>query len=268
MKSLARVSGSIQRNGLKTTFQIGISFLRQRIRDLLIERYGNRIIDNFLAKLEDINSLDSAFDFAINWKFRGFHVIAPLQIKQEFLAFANFSLARIGKPKNIIEVGTDNGGTLFLFSQISGGNSNIISVDINHYSKNKLDLFRSFGVTSHARIYNICVNTKSIDEMALKELLPTKDPVDLLFIDADHTYEAVRHDFQIFSPLVRTGGIIGFHDITPGEGNGVPKFWGELKNNYSSVEFREKDYGWGGIGVIVKDGVGSHNTTSHNSKNI
>jgi predicted O-methyltransferase YrrM len=37
--------------------------------------------------------------------------------------------------------------------------------------------------------------------------------VDFLFIDADHSYEGVKKDFEMYSPLVRKGGIIAFYDI-------------------------------------------------------
>jgi len=39
------------------------------------------------------------------------------------------------------------------------------------------------------------------------------EPLDFLFIDGDHTYEGVKRDFEMYSPLVRNGGIIAFHDI-------------------------------------------------------
>ena len=34
----------------------------------------------------------------------------------------------------------------------------------------------------------------------------------LVFIDADHRYEAVKADFESWMPLVRTGGYVAFHD--------------------------------------------------------
>lgn len=34
----------------------------------------------------------------------------------------------------------------------------------------------------------------------------------LLFIDGDHTYGAVEQDFNNFFPLVRSGGVVAFHD--------------------------------------------------------
>ena len=41
-------------------------------------------------------------------------------------------------------------------------------------------------------------------------------PVDVLFIDGDHTYAGIRSDYEMYGPLVRDGGIVAFHDIVPG----------------------------------------------------
>ena len=40
-------------------------------------------------------------------------------------------------------------------------------------------------------------------------------PLDLIFIDADHSYSAVRRDWQDWSPKVRVGGRIALHDSQP-----------------------------------------------------
>ncbi len=40
-----------------------------------------------------------------------------------------------------------------------------------------------------------------------------KSPVRLLFIDGDHTYEAVRADFDIWGRHVIPGGLVAFHDV-------------------------------------------------------
>jgi len=37
-------------------------------------------------------------------------------------------------------------------------------------------------------------------------------PIDLLFIDGDHTLEGVRQDFEQFSPWLRANGLVVFHD--------------------------------------------------------
>jgi hypothetical protein len=73
---------------------------------------------------------------------------------------------------------------------------------------------------------------------------------DFLFIDGDHTYEGVEGDFEMYSPLVRRGGTIAFHDIVPGPPEnvgGVPDFWNEIEHGFSYVELvkggRQSGYG-------------------------
>lgn len=39
-----------------------------------------------------------------------------------------------------------------------------------------------------------------------------KEPLDLLFIDADHSYDGCRDDVLAWRPFVRPGGWIAFHD--------------------------------------------------------
>ncbi len=56
--------------------------------------------------------------------------------------------------------------------------------------------------------------TVVIKEFSLKaaELLPDKS-LDMVFIDADHTYNAVRDDIAAWLPKIRIGGIISGHDF-------------------------------------------------------
>ncbi|MEM4488736.1 MAG: class I SAM-dependent methyltransferase [Desulfurococcaceae archaeon] len=78
--------------------------------------------------------------------------------------------------------------------------------------------------------------------------------LDFLFIDGDHTYEGVKRDFEMYSPLVRKGGIIAFHDIVehpPETGCEVSRFWNEIKHSYNYLEIvKSWDQKWAGIGVI------------------
>lgn len=46
--------------------------------------------------------------------------------------------------------------------------------------------------------------------------------IDLLFIDADHSYEGVSADWKNWSPFVRKGGIIAFHDYYVKKKGGHP----------------------------------------------
>jgi predicted O-methyltransferase YrrM len=53
-----------------------------------------------------------------------------------------------------------------------------------------------------------------------------QEPIRLLFIDGDHSYEASREDFAAWSPQVEGSGLIAFHDI--GAWPGVTRFYEEL----------------------------------------
>ena len=51
--------------------------------------------------------------------------------------------------------------------------------------------------------------------------------VDLLFIDADHTYDAVRQDWSDWVPKVRKGGIVALHDCKQSVNS--PSYLGSMK---------------------------------------
>jgi predicted O-methyltransferase YrrM len=60
-------------------------------------------------------------------------------------------------------------------------------------------------------------------------------PIDLLFLDGDHTYEGTKAAFERFVPWMRGGGLIVLHDVTvrktggKGKTYGVWKFWDEIQ---------------------------------------
>jgi predicted O-methyltransferase YrrM len=76
--------------------------------------------------------------------------------------------------------------------------------------------------------------------------------LDFLFIDGDHSYEGVRKDFEMYSPLVRGSGLVAFHDITPcPPPKEVFKFWNEVKGSYVHKEFiHHTGKGSKGIGAL------------------
>jgi predicted O-methyltransferase YrrM len=47
--------------------------------------------------------------------------------------------------------------------------------------------------------------------------------LDFVFIDADHSYEAVKDDIACWAPKVRAGGWVGGHDYHPRKFPGVVK---------------------------------------------
>jgi len=52
--------------------------------------------------------------------------------------------------------------------------------------------------------------------------------IDLLWIDGDHTHHGAKTDFQDWSPLLRTGGVIAAHDAFRKRFPGVMRAWKEV----------------------------------------
>jgi predicted O-methyltransferase YrrM len=86
----------------------------------------------------------------------------------------------------------------------------------------------------------------------LKKLLPGE--IDFLFCDGDHTYEGVKQDYKMYSPLVRHGGLMAFHDIcthSADQNCGVDKFWQEIRDKHESQEYIENpNQGMYGVGIL------------------
>lgn len=214
------------------------------------------IVKKFRNFVRGIENVHDALDFAFS--FQAFGVsIEPMQVRDEIAKFLEI-VAEL-RPKVVLEIGTARGGTLFLFTRAADPKAKIISIDLpggafgGGYPVWKIPLYRSFS-RDEQKIYLIrrdSHNPQTLEEV--KRILGL-EKIDLLFIDGDHTYEGVKKDFEMYSPLVRKGGIIAFHDIVPHPPETrclVSKFWNEVKHSYSFLEIvRDWSQKWAGIGVL------------------
>ncbi len=165
---------------------------------------------------------------------------------------------RSSRPRVVLEIGTAGGGTLFLFTRVADTEAKIISIDLpggpfgGGYPKWKTSLYKSFARRGQ-RIYLLRRDSHDPRTLEGVKKILGGEKVDFLFIDGDHTYEGVKKDFEMYSPLVRRGGIIAFHDIVPGlpENVGsVPEFWNQIKAKHKHLEIVE-DCNQGGFGIGV-----------------
>jgi MMP 1-O-methyltransferase len=58
-----------------------------------------------------------------------------------------------------------------------------------------------------------------------------QEPIDLLFLDGDHSYAAVRQDFEDWAPKVRPGGYLVMHDVVHPQHQGPARVVDELVHN-------------------------------------
>ena len=85
-------------------------------------------------------------------------------------------------------------------------------------------------------------------------------PIDILFIDGDHSYEGVRRDWDLFAPHVSPFGVVVFHDTIWDFGPapqrtrddmGVPRFVDELREQGYPVVTLDRDYGTSIIQPVI-----------------
>jgi len=179
--------------------------------------------------------------------------IQPYQIKKEITKFLELAYA-LG-PKSLIEIGTANGGTLFLFCRIANPQATIVSIDLRGIPDWRKQFINTFAKDKQ-RLHLIRGDSHNNQVLGKVQAI---SPIgfDLLFIDGDHSYRGVKKDFDMYSNLIKSG-IIAFHDITPHDRTHDPKgvvrvvdFWNEIKESYRYLEIVEdKKQGWGGIGVL------------------
>ena len=223
-----------------------------RIRKLFYVLYLKTNVKKF-----DINfTTESLIDFVFNY---GEGLLNPLQVRSEILKL--IQIVKKQKPKVILEIGTANGGTIFLFSRIADKDAIIISIDLpggrygGGYPEWRSSLYKSFCL-SNQRMYLIRAN--SHEEFTLNKIKDILNgaKLDFIFIDGDHTYAGVKKDFETYKSLTKEKALIAFHDIVihPVELNvGVNQFWNEIKQKYEYIEIVENwDQKRCGIGILKK----------------
>jgi len=161
------------------------------------------------------------------------------------------------RPKNLLEIGTAAGGTLYLWGQAATDDAKMVSLDLDTgggYRKCRADLYTSFA-RDKQQIHLIRDDSHSQTALDRVKSLFADEPIDFLFIDGDHTYEGVKMDFDMYSPLVRPGGIVAFHDICPHPDLPVCQvdaYWNDIKSQYNHEEIigTSDEFERLGIGVI------------------
>lgn len=133
--------------------------------------------------------------------------------------------------KTIVEIGSFRGRSTILLASGSAPDGIVTAIDPHldfpqeseiHYGDEDRKAFEAnvqrFGVASRVRK----IQKLSNDARPLYD----NTPIDLLWIDGDHHYAAVRDDLAKWSPLVKVGGIVACHDYT---------WWADVRKAWAEV---------------------------------
>lgn len=175
--------------------------------------------------------------------------IGVRQRVEELCAAAGILIA--AQPRNILEIGVYSGGSFALWCALASGKK--IGIDSGSIAgpihQRIADFQTRFGQVE-------IIKGDSHDESTRQEVLRQLqgEPLDFLFLDGDHTLAGVSLDYQMYAPLVRSGGWIGFHDITESDfhkemnAGGSAEHWSVLEHPRKiHLNWRDPPFG---IGMI------------------
>lgn len=262
----------------------GFAALLERTVNLSIQRaksaVGRYLVSPFLAlppidslcfrlsvrrlrdrKREEV-SIDEVLDTAFNFRGCGFYrSITPIQHPDELREL--LLVIDDVNPDTIVEIGTDRGGTLYVWCRATEART-VVSCDINYNRienstisyHNRRCFYHNF--TDEGNLYFVQGNSHQRNTFErITDVIPGSG-VDFLFIDADHSYEGVRRDFELYAPIMADDGVIALHDIKH-DRCGVPEFWTEIREEYDTREI----YHDTSVGILPHIGPGRRRRIKH-----
>src|SRR5438105_3773399 len=124
-----------------------------------------------------------------------------------------FELVRAERPRAVLEIGLDEGGTLFLWTRAAAADARLVPIDTRPPGplglRSPFPLARRGFAHSHQRVDLVMpANSHNPSTFARVQSLLAGRQVDFLFIDGDHSCQGVWEDFRMYSPLVRPGGLV------------------------------------------------------------
>jgi predicted O-methyltransferase YrrM len=191
---------------------------------------------------------DLAFMFSSNQLNHG---VASLQFDEAALLYR---LARDAESGPFAEIGRFKGGSTIVFATALPAGAELWSYDLHVALRSdmpgaQLDdeltaALARYGLAG--KVHLVVADSRKVE--------PPAEPLELLFVDGDHSYAGAKADFERWSAFVRPGGHLLFHDAvdTGGYGNvypGVAQLVAEV----------ERDGGWsrrpgaGSIAHFVKE---------------
>lgn len=109
----------------------------------------------------------------------------------------------------IVEIGTFEGKTAVALARATSGS--VYAID--PFLTGRIGISYSRIIAHVARRRSGARNLVFIRDWSTNAAGSFDLPIDLLFIDADHSYEGVKRDWADWVPKVRDGGVVALHDV-------------------------------------------------------
>lgn len=154
------------------------------------------------------------------------------------------------KPKNILEIGTQNGQSTKSMLMAMNQNKTGRLLSIDHKTRNTILDAEYPDLKPYCTFFQ-SDSHKPEALRAAKEFIGDEQ-FDILFIDGDHKMPGVKQDFDDYSQLVKPGGVIILHDII-NQNEDVWQLWEQINWEKFAINWgRARNNVVPGIGLVRK----------------
>lgn len=131
-------------------------------------------------------------------------------------------LRDLPRPLNIVEVGVYEGGTLWHWLQKA---DYVVGIDDTMRDPGP-EVWQGWAAKAGS---DLTLLHGSSHDPGIIEAARARGPYGFCLIDADHSYEAARQDWENYRDMMDPNGIVAFHDILSRHSYGVDQLWAEIK---------------------------------------
>jgi predicted O-methyltransferase YrrM len=165
-------------------------------------------------------------------------------------------ITRGAKPETVVEIGSAQGKSACYIGTAlrENGHGHLYAIDPHSPTEwNDIGAIESYPIIQrNIRKTHVAEHVTLVRKTSEEAAREWTRPIDLLFIDGDHSYEGVKRDWELFLPHMTSFGVIVFHDtlwdISPDpryarDDMGVPRFVEELRVAGYPVITIDQNYG-------------------------
>lgn len=235
---------------------------------MLMDASSNSFKDKYALDLGSLSDHNISKIFSILHPSSQAESITDLNLG---FGFVYYAFVRVLRPKLVVVLGSQIGFSavclaLGVKDNENGGRVILIDAGYSDQTDGKAKGMGGIGFWNNSAKYNAVFKKFDVENTIDVKLMRTAEfaeiyvkdqmlAIDLLMIDADHSFEGFKFDFEKFSSFVRDDGLILCHDVLVEYGWGGYPFG--VKNYFEEV-LQKGDYQnlaigiWPGLGIIRK----------------
>lgn len=129
-------------------------------------------------------------------------------------------LARIISPRTILEFGTGQGFSSYLWAENTSDSARIVTLDLDPAAQRDYTAKILRGDEAVGRVYRESDQSEKVWQVLVRpggpipeSLSSLKGNVDLIFVDGDHSYDGVAHDTELAFEFAHEDTVFLWHDF-------------------------------------------------------